>query len=149
MIERSRTTAWESGPDRTFVDLSIEFSSLRENMDRAGTVIQACDSPASTVGERYFFSLGLPRARLTTQLPDRLAHLGDTSCAHRVTTGLQPTAGIYRYTAGDLRLASVDQVLGLTLSAETKRLVVQDLGDREGVGTFRQADVLRAEPRLL
>ena len=109
-------------------------------------MIQSVDSSSGTVGEAYLGILYLPGAGLTAELPDNFGGLGQSGGPGGMAFGDEAPAGIHRDPSPDLRCPLVEQLGSLPPAAEAQGLVIEELGDAEGVMDFRQAYLLRSDP---
>src|SRR5208337_4186801 len=79
---------------------------------------------------------------LSAQLVCDFVNLADACRTNRMALRLQSSARVDRYPSADVCLTLLDHGPTLTLLAEPKVLVSHDLGDRETIVNFSQADVL-------
>src|SRR4029079_6915667 len=120
-----------------------------EHLNRARAVVKPGYSAARAVCERNPGILNLARARLTSQLPNRLDDLCDSSSAGRMPFRQQSAACIDWKLASDEGPAFIEKAYPLAYAAETKRLIVQNLGNAEGIVDLSQINVLRTQSRRL
>src|SRR5262249_7869233 len=105
----------------------------REDVDRAGAVVEARDAAAGGMRQA---DLGVPHLAgpgFAAQLAHHLDHLGCAGGADRMALGEQSARRVDRDLAVDLRRAAVEEGAGLAARAEAEGLVVDQLGDGEGV----------------
>ncbi len=98
------------------------------------------------MGQPGFGPLNLPIPSFTTQLGDDFMDLCDAGGAHRMSPAEQPAGSVDRNLTAYRGLPLGCKLCPLSGGAQSHRFVMQNLTDAEGIVTFRNIKVLRADP---
>ena len=136
------TTATCSGSN-----LLVAHAHDSQQVDGRGRVVDAGDAAAGALRQADARAVDLARAGAALQLPHDLDHLRDAGGAERMALGEQAAARVDRHAAAEPRGAGAQQRHRLAVRRQAQRLVVQQLGDREGVVQLDHVDVASGRGR--
>src|SRR3712207_6542536 len=118
-------------------------------MDRAGGVVHAPDTATGDLGQADARTFDLPPASCAAQLLDDLDDLRHAGRAGRMALRHQSTTRVHRDAAAERGGAFLQQLWRFAAATEAERLVVEQLGDGEGVVQLDEVEVLGTETGLL